>query len=122
MQRRSRAFLIVLYASILPAAGPARAQNSFLRPNAATASADAARHQQLADHYRAEARECHNRLLKQQSLVDYWGRKLWMQARLKLPNPYASAQTLVVVYRAREEKWSRLAAEQDRIVKQLGKP
>jgi hypothetical protein len=122
MQRGLSVSLIVLCASIPLAVGPVRAQNSFLHPTVAAGSAAVAEHQQLADHYRAEARECHARLLKQQSLVNYWGRKLWIESRSKLPNPYSSAQTLVVVYRAREERWWRLAAEQDRIVKQLHKP
>jgi len=119
---KTRVPLLILWGSGL-LVGSASAQNSLLSQKPPRAAArTASEHQYLADHYRAEAQECHEKLIKQEALVNYWGRKLWMQSRLKLPNPYSSARTLVDVYRAREEKWSRLAAEQDHIAKLSRKP
>jgi len=125
MNRRSRAavLLLIFGGSMLPAARPAGAQNSLLgqKPTTTTAATFIAEHQRLAEHYRAEAQECHRKLVKQEGLVNYWGGMLWMQSRVKLPNPYSSAKTLVEVYRARTEKWTRLAAEQEQIVKQASR-
>jgi hypothetical protein len=125
MNRKSKAgvLLLIFGGSLLPAAGPAGAQNSLLgqKPATTTAATFIAEHQRLAEHYRAEAQECHRKLVKQEALVNHWAGMLWMQSRLKLPNPYSSARTLVDVYRARTEKWTRLAAEQEQIVKQASR-
>jgi hypothetical protein len=122
MGRKSKAGVLLLFGGWLLAARPAGAQNSLLgREQATTAATLIAEHQRLAEHYRAEAQECHRKLVKQEALVNYWGGMLWMQSRLKLPNPYSSARTLVDVYRARTEKLTRLAAEQDQMVKEASR-